>query len=70
MAHNEENYDIEEEEDGEEGEDGDEQYVAGAQVLLLLLLTLLVPPGIRSECEGKRRKENQQRRFLGGPIFY
>ena len=51
MAHNEENYDIEEEEDGEEGEDGDEQYVAGAQVLLLLLLTLLVPSGIRPECD-------------------
>ena len=51
MTHNKENYDIEEEEDGEEGEDGDEQYVAGAQVLLLLLLTLLVPSGIRPECD-------------------
>ena len=60
MTHNEENYDIEEEEDGEEGEDGDEQYVAGAQVLLLLLLALLVPPGIRSECEEKRTKNHEK----------
>ena len=57
MTHSEENNQIEDEEDGEEGEDGDEQYVAGSQLLLLLLLTLRVPPGIWSECEEKINKE-------------